>query len=80
VLGLVLRKGLLLTTIGVALGLLGASAGTRFLQGMLFGITALDPATFVAVALTFGLVATFASYLPARRATKVDPMVALRSE
>ena len=54
--------------------------GSRFLQGMLFGITPLDPKTFMAVSLMFGLVATFASYVPARRATKVDPMVALRTE
>ena len=54
VLALVLRKGLILTTIGVALGLAGAAAGTRFLQGMLFGITPLDPTTFVAVSLMFG--------------------------
>lgn len=80
VLTLVLHKGLILTTIGIALGLVGAVAGTRFLQGMLFGITPLDPKTFVVVSLMFVLVATFASYLPARRATKVDPMVALRCE
>ena len=80
VLALVLRKGVILTTIGVALGLVGAAAGTRFLQGMLFGITPLDPTTFLAVSLMFGLVATLASYVPARRATKVDPIVALRSE
>jgi putative ABC transport system permease protein len=80
VLALVLRKGLILTTLGVALGLVCAAAGTRFLQSMLFGITPLDLRTFLTVALMFGLVATFASYLPARRATKVDPMVALRSE
>jgi predicted permease len=80
VLALVLRKGLILTTIGIALGLVGAAAGTRLLQGMLFGITPLDPKTFMAVSLMFGLVAAFASYVPARRATNVDPMVALRSE
>ncbi|HMJ81930.1 MAG TPA: hypothetical protein VK504_02115, partial [Vicinamibacterales bacterium] len=64
----------------IVLGLLGAAGATRFLQGMLFGITALDPKTFIAVSLLFGLVATFASYVPARRATRVDPMVALRQE
>jgi predicted permease len=80
VLALVLRKGLILTTIGIALGLIAAAAVTRVLQGMLFGITPLDPKTFLAVAVLFGLVTTLASYVPARRATKVDPMVALRSE
>jgi putative ABC transport system permease protein len=80
VLALVLRKGVILTTVGVALGLVAAAAGTRLLQGMLFGITPLDARTFVAVSLMFGLVAAFASYVPARRATKVDPMVALRRE
>jgi predicted permease len=80
VLGLVLRTGALLTAIGIALGLAGAAAGGRLLQDLLFGVTPLDPQTFVAVALLFGLVAAAASYLPARRATRVDPMVALRSE
>jgi ABC-type antimicrobial peptide transport system permease subunit len=80
VLALVLRHGLILTAIGIAAGLAGAAAGTRLLDGMLFGITRLDPLTFGAVSLVFGLVATVASYLPARRATAVDPMVALRSE
>ena len=80
ILRLALRKGLLLTVVGIALGLAGAAAGTRVLQGMLFGVTALDRMTFVAVSLLFGLVAALASYFPARRATKVDPMVALRSE
>jgi putative ABC transport system permease protein len=80
VLALVLRKGLILTTVGIALGLAGAVAATRVLQGMLFGVTPLDPATFVAVSLLFGLVAAVASYVPARRATHVDPMVALRNE
>jgi putative ABC transport system permease protein len=80
VLTLVLRKAVILTTVGVALGLAGAAAGSRFLQGMLFGITALDSATFAAVAAAFSLVAACAAYLPARRATKVDPVVALRSD
>jgi putative ABC transport system permease protein len=80
VLGLVLRKGATLTVAGIALGLAGAAAGTRLLQDLLFGVTPLDPTTFAAVSVLFGLVATLASYLPARRATTVDPMVALRSE
>jgi putative ABC transport system permease protein len=80
VLAIVLRKGLILTTIGIALGIVAAAAGARFLQGMLFGITPLDPTTFAVVAVMFGLVAAFACYMPARRATKVDPIAALRSE
>ena len=77
---IVLRSAASLTVAGIALGLAGAAAGTRLIQGMLFGITPLDPQTFIAVSVLFGLVATIASYLPARRATCVDPMVALRSE
>ena len=80
VLALILRRGLILAAIGIALGLAGAAAGARYLQGMLFGITPLDPATFVAVSLMFGLVATAACYVPARRATTVDPIAALRNE
>jgi putative ABC transport system permease protein len=80
VLALVLRKGVMLTTTGIALGLAGAVAASRVLQGMLFGITPLDPATFVVVASTFALVATLASYVPARRATHVDPAVTLKAE
>ena len=75
-----LRKGFILTMIGIATGLVGAALGTRVLQDMLFGITPLDPMSFIAVSLMFGLVATFASYLPARRATRVDALVALRNE
>jgi putative ABC transport system permease protein len=80
VLALVLRQGVILTTIGIAFGLLGAAAGARVLQGMLFGITPLDPQTFIGVPLMFGLVATFACYMPARYAMKVDPLVALRHD
>ncbi len=80
VLTLVLRKGLLLTAIGIVLGLAGAAVGTRVLEGMLFGITPLDTPTFVAVSIVFGVVALVASYVPARRATRVNPMVALRNE
>jgi putative ABC transport system permease protein len=79
VLALVLKRGLILTAVGIAIGLAGAAAGSRLLQGMLFGISPLDARTFAAVSLAFALVAAFASYVPARRATLVDPMVALRS-
>jgi putative ABC transport system permease protein len=80
ILALVLRKGLILTTVGITIGLIGAAAVTRFLQGMLFGITPLDPGTFLSVAVMFGFLTMLASYVPARRATRVDPLVALRSE
>lgn len=80
VLELILQKGLILAFTGIMLGLIGAAAGSRFLQGMLFGITPLDPATFVVVSVIFGLVAMCASYVPARRATKVNPIIALRTE
>ena len=76
----VLRHGLLLAAAGIALGLAAAAAGTRTLQSMLFGVTALDPGTYAAVAMMFGLTAACAAFVPARRATTVDPMVALRSE
>jgi putative ABC transport system permease protein len=80
VMALVLGQSMALTAVGIALGLAGAAAVTRYLEKMLFGLTPLDPATFVAVSLTFALVATLASYVPARRATNVDPLIALRCE
>jgi putative ABC transport system permease protein len=80
ILALVLGQGAALAGIGMAVGLAGAFAVTRYLSGLLFGITPFDPATFAAVALVFAGVALFASYVPARRATGVDPLVALRSE
>jgi putative ABC transport system permease protein len=80
VLGLVLRRGLMLTAAGISIGLLGAMLSTRVLQGLLFGVTPLDPRTFGVVAMTFAVVSMFACYLPARRATKVDALVALRNE
>jgi putative ABC transport system permease protein len=80
VLNLVLRRGLLLAAVGIGLGLAGAVVGTRYLQGMLFGITPLDGVTFAVVAVGFTSIASLASYMPARRATQVDPVLALRSE
>jgi putative ABC transport system permease protein len=80
VLKLVLRQGIGLTLLGVIIGLAGAFALARVISNFLFGVTVTDPLTFLAVsALLFG-VALLASYIPARRATKVDPLVALRHE
>ena len=80
VLRLVLGGALRLAAAGVLVGLIGAFALTRFLSAFLFGVSANDPATFAAVALVLGAVALLASYLPAWRATRVDPLVALRTE
>jgi putative ABC transport system permease protein len=80
VIGLVLGRGLLLVIIGLGAGLVGALALTHFLSGFLFGITATDPATFAVVSLLLAGIAILASYIPARRATQVDPLVALREE
>lgn len=80
VMGLVLRQSIVLTAVGISLGLAGAAAVTRYLEGMLFGLTPLDLTTFIAVSVIFALVAAGAAYVPARRATKIDPLVALRCE
>ena len=80
VLGLILRRGIVLMTIGITLGLAGAAGLNRYLSGMLFDLTPLDPVTYAAVGVLFAAVALSASYLPARRATQVDPVVALRCD
>jgi putative ABC transport system permease protein len=77
---LVLKQGLTLTLIGVASGVLGAVAAARVMSGLLYGVTATDPATFVAISLLLLIVATLACYLPARRAARVEPIAALRHE
>jgi predicted permease len=78
VLGLILRQGLTTTLIGVAIGIVGSFATARTIQSLLFDVKPTDPLTFVAVAASLIVIATLACYVPARRATKLDPMVALR--
>jgi len=80
VLGMVLGHGLRLVAIGVVLGLVGALALTRFLAAQLYGVRPTDPLTFVTVTALLALVALAATWLPARRAARVDPMIALRNE
>ncbi len=80
VLKMILGQGLKLALIGVAIGIAGALALTRFLSSLLYGVTPTDPVTFIAVSLILIAVALVACYIPARRAAKVDPMVALRYE
>jgi ABC-type antimicrobial peptide transport system permease subunit len=75
---LIVEQGLRLTLIGIAVGIIGALGLTRFLTSLLYGVKPTDPLTFIAVSLGLTAVTMLASYLPARRATKVDPMVALR--
>ena len=77
---MVLRQGMTLVAIGIGLGLGAAWALTRVLRGMLYGVSPMDPLTLVAGALVLSLIALLACYLPARRAARIDPMVALRCE
>ena len=79
VLKLIIGNGMALALIGVAVGLAGALALTRVMAGILFGVTTTDALTYVIVSLGLVVVALLACYIPARRATKVDPLVALRS-
>ena len=80
VIRLILKQGLAMTLIGVAAGILGAIAAARVMSGLLYGVTATDPATFVAISLLLAIVAMLACYLPARRAARVEPIAALRCE
>jgi ABC-type antimicrobial peptide transport system permease subunit len=76
----ILAEGMTMVTIGLALGLGGAVAATRLVAGFLYGVTATDPVTFTGAALLLAGAALLANYLPARRASRTDPMVALRGE
>jgi len=80
VLRLVIREGLFVITVGLVVGLSLAFAATRLIEGFLYGVAPTDPITFLAVPVMLGVVALLASYFPARRATKVDPLRALRYE
>ena len=77
---LVLKQGLGLVAIGLLIGTAAALAGSRVMQGLIFEIGTTDPLSFIGAAAVLSVVALLASYLPARRVTRVDPMVALRTE
>jgi ABC-type antimicrobial peptide transport system permease subunit len=80
ILKIAFADGALLVAFGVLVGLLGSFALTRFLQSMLFDVKATDPVTYAALAALLAAVALFACFIPARRATRVDPLIALRHE
>jgi putative ABC transport system permease protein len=80
ILRLVIGEGLVVTLVGIGIGVAGAIALTRYLQTLLFGVTPRDPVTFIAIAALLLITALAACYVPARRAMRLDPAVALREE
>lgn len=80
VLGLVMRQGAGLTGFGIGLGLAGAFAFTRLLESLLYGVSVRDPLTYAGLAVLLSVVALIATWLPARRASRIDPILAIRAE
>jgi putative ABC transport system permease protein len=80
ILNLIVRQGMSLVLAGVAFGLAGAYAFARMMESLLFGISSMDTVTFIAIPLLLSAVALAASYIPARRAAQIDPMISLRCE
>jgi putative ABC transport system permease protein len=80
VMTLVLRRACLVTSVGIVAGLAGSAAVTRYLESLLFGVRPLDPATFAGAAAVFAVVALVAAIVPARRALRISPSLALRGE
>jgi ABC-type antimicrobial peptide transport system permease subunit len=80
ILQLIVGQGVRITLIGISIGVAAALALTRFLSSLLFGVSATDPLTFALVAVSLAFLALVACWIPARRATKVDPIIALRCE